>query len=115
RIVERLGWTFPNFQFIVTTHEPLCLRGLGEGEICVMKRVKSKVIGEDPAISPADLRVDQLLTSELFGLQSTIDPEIDDKFYNYYRLLEDGESSDPAKAKLLEKLRLELSRYNTLG
>ena len=45
----------------------------------------SPLIKELP--SPSDFRVDQLLTSEFFGLNSTFDPEVERVFDQYYALL----------------------------
>ena len=120
RIVKSLRRTFPNLQFIATTHEPLCLRGLGKGEITVMRKLEKVVEIDDDVPSPENLRIDQLLTSELFGLESTIDPVIDEKFYNYYQLLANStESSNKLSAtersKKLKDLKHQLQRYNTLG
>jgi uncharacterized protein (TIGR02646 family) len=75
-IVPALRRTFPAIQFLVTTHDPLCLRGLVEGEIALMRREGREIIVEDNLPSPTGLRVDQLLTSSLFGLYSTIDPDL---------------------------------------
>ena len=89
RIVTSLRTAFPKLQFIVTTHEPLCLRGLNEGEVVVLKRDyetrEVETISDLP--SPSDYRVDQLLTSEFFGLNSTSDPTVEATFNQYYRLL----------------------------
>ena len=120
KIVSRFRAAFPNIQFIVTTHDPLCLKGLGKGEITVIKRDSGNTFVFDDISSPSGLRVDQLLTSELFGLDSTIDPEIDDKFYNYYCLLAKINSENLKEIKetdrdLLKKLKAELQQYNKLG
>jgi predicted ATPase len=88
QIVSRLRAAFPRLQFIVSSHDPLCLRGLHAGEVVVMKRDASGrpiVITDLPA--PDTLRVEQILTSEFFGLNSTVEPEIDRAFNKYYRLL----------------------------
>ena len=88
RVVETLRSAFPRMQFIATTHDPLCLRGLAGDEILVLRR------GDDDELVPLDglrgtetLRVDQLLTSPLFGLGSTLDPETEREFNEYYALL----------------------------
>ena len=95
RIVESLRATFSSMQFIVTTHEPLCLRGIKEQEVVVLRREGDEVLYIDNLPSPSDLRVDQLLTSELFGLHTALDPKIDAAFDEYYRL--------PAKKDRLTK------------
>lgn len=78
RVVGALRKALPRVQFIFTTHDPLCLRGMKHGEVVVMYRdQKSELhaVTELPDVSK--LRVDQLLTSEFFGLSSAIDPEQD--------------------------------------
>jgi hypothetical protein len=88
QIVASLKQTFPNVQFIVTTHDPLCLRGLDEEEVAVMIRDGEGVITRTHFDrSPRYMRVDQLLTSGYFGLQSTVDPALDADFREYYTLL----------------------------
>ena len=87
RIVPSLRQVFPRVQFLTSTHDPLCLRGLGDGEVVVVKRdPEGEVIALTDLPSVAGLRVDQLLTSEHFGLNSTIDPELDALFAEYYLL-----------------------------
>jgi uncharacterized protein (TIGR02646 family) len=115
-IVPALRRCFPNIQFVVTTHEPLCLRGLEDNEIALMRREGRDIVVEDDLPSPVGLRVDQLLTSSLFGLHSTIDPELDSKFVEYYALLakHDTELSESQRNRLGE-LKKELSGVGILG
>jgi uncharacterized protein (TIGR02646 family) len=114
RIVGRLREAFPNIQFLSTTHEPLCLKGLGEMEIAVMQRAGNQITVRDDIPSPAELRIDQLLTSQLFGLDSTIDPDIDGKFHEYYELLAMHRRTRKQESRL-QTLKGELKRYNKLG
>src|SRR5262249_13884337 len=39
-VVERLRSVFPQLSFLVTTHDPLCLKGLRDREIVVLRRGK---------------------------------------------------------------------------
>ncbi len=111
RIVDSLRNCFPLMQFIITTHEPLCLRGLRQGEIALLTRENGKVTLIDDLPSPENLRIDQLLTSRLFGLESTIDPAIDGKFQRYYKLLQTGKTDSTE----YHRLRAELSGHGILG
>jgi ABC-type arginine transport system ATPase subunit len=87
RIVPSLRQVFPRVQFLASTHDPLCLRGLEGGEVAVMRRgPEGEIVAVTDLPSLAGLRVDQLLTSEHFGLNSTIDPELDALFAEYYAL-----------------------------
>ena len=115
-IVSSLKEAFPYIQFIVTTHEPLCLRGLDEKEIIIMKRLRSVIVAETTNISPKGWRVDQLLTSPLFGLKSTIDPDIDAEFVEYYYLLGQPEKElSEVQTRRLAELRKAVQRHNRLG
>lgn len=78
---------FPRIQFIYSTHDPLCLRGLTEGEVTVLKRDKMGQIYALEDLPPVEqLRVEQLLTSEHFGLKSTVDPEMERSIRRYEAL-----------------------------
>jgi predicted ATPase len=71
-IVNRLRRTFPRVAFIASTHDPLALKGLEQGEIAVLRRDERRRIAIDTNVpSVNDLRADQILTSFLFGLHST--------------------------------------------
>jgi uncharacterized protein (TIGR02646 family) len=102
QIVSRLRRCFPGVQFIVTTHEPLCLRGVRAGELAVMRRVDNTIRIESDVPAPDGLRVDQLLTSPLFGLYSTIDPQHDADFQKYYSLLAEKNPTIAQRAELSE-------------
>jgi hypothetical protein len=114
-IVRSLRQVFPRVQFVVSTHNPLCLRGLLEGEVVVMRRGPDDQVSALTDLPPVEgLRVDQLLTSEHFGLDSTVDPEIDEMFEEYYRLLAARERSQ-AQEERLEQLKARLKKLDLLG
>ncbi|MBK4725337.1 AAA family ATPase [Pantoea agglomerans] len=113
RIVSGLRRAFPGMQFIVTTHDPLCLRGLQQGEICLMKKDEiGRVTANTDLPDPADFRVDQLLTSSFFGLNTTRDPQDEVLFDEYYALLSLSERDEAQTAKLAQlKSELKDRRY----
>jgi energy-coupling factor transporter ATP-binding protein EcfA2 len=118
KIVERLRNALPKVFFIVTSHEPLCMRGLRDKEVVVLKR--DDTTGEINTLSdlpsPDGMRVDQLLTSKYFGLNSTIDPEVETKFEQYYQLLGKPEiERTAAENTAIAQLQTELKAYNQLG
>lgn len=82
QVMGSLRRALPQVMFVATTHDPLCLRGLRRGEVRLMRRIQSAAGDDRPALQvellhdlpdPALLRVDQLLTSDLFQLGSTTD------------------------------------------
>jgi uncharacterized protein (TIGR02646 family) len=115
RIVESLRAVFPQVQFLVTTHDPLCLRGLENGEVAVLRRdARNKVFAVTDLPPVKGLAVDQLLMSEHFGLDSTIDPEIDQLYQEYYRL-KSATSLTNAEAEQLRGLEQEVDAHRALG
>lgn len=116
QIVKRLRQTFPRVQFLVTSHEPLTLRGLNATEVAVMRRGERGrifAVTEDLP-NPSALRIDQLLTSEYFGLNSTISPELEARFDEYYELLAQRRPTQPQKARIAA-LKQELDGLSQMG
>lgn len=90
QIMRGLRKALPNMTIIATTHDPLCIRGMGDREVRVLQRIDG---AQDPDtqlpialeimtdLPPASLmQIDQLLTSNAFQLFSTDSPDFDDKF-----------------------------------
>lgn len=76
RVMSSLRQALPGVQFIVTTHDPLCLRGMDDGEVVVLQRNETgRIVPLEDLPSIKGMRADQLLTSDYFGLSSTVDPE----------------------------------------
>ncbi len=75
-------------QVIATTHDPLCLQGLNQGEVTVLRRKSGRrVFAVRDLPSSEGMTADQLLTSEHFGLESVMSRETSDRLKEYYRLL----------------------------
>ncbi|MCJ2031320.1 AAA family ATPase [Methylobacterium sp. J-043] len=87
-IVEALRDTFPLAQFLMTTHDPLPLRGLTDGEIAILNRDEDGISLNKPLVEGlGGMSVDQMLTSDLFGLETTLDADTADRLARYYSLL----------------------------
>lgn len=117
RIVAGLRDLFPRVQFLVTTHDPLCLRGLEDGEVALVERLEDEdrtvVVRQDlPPV--AGLRADQLLTSEFFGLRSTVDPDVEKAFDEYYALLAVRQPTARQKRRIAA-LQAQLADLRLLG
>lgn len=115
RILVSLASAFSNMQLIASTHEPLCLHGLGHREVAVVQRRKDDVWLNDELPSPAGLRTDQLLTSEFFGLNTTMDLVTEEKFTVYYDLLSRKGRHTAREVQLCAELEKELSGKSVLG
>jgi hypothetical protein len=116
RVVSSLRTVFPRVQFITTTHDPLCLRGLQNGEVAVLQRAGDGSVfartGDLPPV--AGLRVDQLLTSEHFGMSSTIDPATEELFRQYYALIAKPKLTDDEQRER-DRLQQQLATITVLG
>lgn len=76
-ITAHLDRLFPNVQFIVTAHSPLVVQAPGVTNVAVLRRVDDHVeIVNDPE-EVRGWRVDQILTSDLFGLSSARPVEVE--------------------------------------
>lgn len=117
RVVNSFRLAFPKLQFIVTTHDPLCLKGLYAGEIAVFdKDEKGKVYAVSGLPDPGEFRAEQLLSSRFFGLNSTIDDELEKEFNEYYSLLGMRDNNLTSKEKTrLEELKSLLKDKKHLG
>jgi predicted ATPase len=109
-IVERLRRCFPRVTFLATTHDPLCLKGLNESEVVVLRRDESnrvQIMGSVPEFD--DLRADQILTDpQLFGLRSTIG-KTPQAITRYSELMKKRRRSSAEKVEL-EQLRVQLNK-----
>lgn len=75
-IIKLLHNQFPKIQFLATTHSPLCAIGTSEltnqeCELVLLEQAENYVEGRADLEPPRRLRADQVLTSYLFGLDST--------------------------------------------
>jgi energy-coupling factor transporter ATP-binding protein EcfA2 len=85
-MVERLSESFPGVQFVASTHSPLIAGSLAASSIIRFRREYGKVIAEQPESSFKGWRVDQILTSPLFGLQTGRESETQRVLMRYTEL-----------------------------
>jgi ABC-type multidrug transport system ATPase subunit len=60
-------------QIIINTHDPLVIGSLKKEEVRVFRIEEGKTVVSQPDIDPRGLGVEGILTSELFGLPTTLD------------------------------------------
>lgn len=114
RIVYALREAFPQVQFVASTHNPLALRGLRNGEVALLRRNDDDEIVADQHLPPLEgMQVDQILTSRVFGLDSTVDPETEILLDEYYHLR--SLPPDPAKDARIAEIRARVGDREALG
>lgn len=101
RILQRLREALPGVQFIATTHDPLCLRGLYDGEVQVLRRIEGSHVEQVVDLPNVQgLTVEQLLTSDFFGLLTTEDPSVEADLKRYVALATKDERSPDEEEEL---------------
>lgn len=81
-VISGLRKVLPNARFLITSHDPLCIRGMSRGEIFVLNRLAAKDADQPEDLleqietHTSDLETDlftvqQILTSDLFNLMTT--------------------------------------------
>ena len=68
---------FPNTQFIATAHSPLIVQAAGEANIALLRREGDHVVIENDPETLHGWSIDQILTSELYGLKTARPPELE--------------------------------------
>ena len=97
---DRLTEHFPNVQFIATAHSPLMAQAFLDANLAVVVRDGDhSVIENDPAVV-ANWRVDQIVTSDLFGLKSFWPPEIEALFDEQQHLVVKKKKTPKEKDRL---------------
>jgi hypothetical protein len=78
-LMARLSQKFPNTQFIVTAHSPLFGQAAAGANLAVLRREspRGRVLIDNDVDAIRGWRIDQLLTSDLFGLPSGRPPAYD--------------------------------------
>jgi len=116
RVVDSLRKAFPQVQFICSTHDPLCRKGLLDGEVVVLRKdARGKVLALENLPTVQGMRVDQLLTFDHFGLESAIDPETDDAVRRYLELSRKPSRRTNAESQEFEQLKQKLTQTRFLG
>ena len=112
RVVSDLRAVFPHLQFVATTHDPLCLRGLLPGEIHRLERDDEHRILVQQIDVPPGLDADEILTGEWFDLDSTLDRETQQDLVDYRRLRMQGVLPDSSRlSELQRKLEKSIGSY----
>lgn len=95
KLMNYLSDRFPNTQFIATAHSPLVVQAATDANIVLLRREGDHVVIDNDPQTIEGWRVDQILTSELFGLESARPPQYDAALEERQKIL--------SKAKLTKK------------
>jgi energy-coupling factor transporter ATP-binding protein EcfA2 len=129
QIMAALRRVLPKATIIVTTHDPLCLRGMHDQEVVVFNRtlratlddaedlpVFVETISELPNVE--NLTLEQLLTSDFFAMFSTDSPTADHNLARLGAIIArqaKGEELTAVEVNALQELRLQVFQALPLG
>lgn len=120
QIMTALRRVLPKATIIATTHDPLCLRGMHDGEVVLLNRVRKPDEETAAAELPVfvetvvqlpnveNLTIEQLLTSDFFSMFSTDSPVTEHNLARLGSLLakrSQGELLSDAEEGTIEELR----------
>lgn len=106
-LMARLTKLFPNTQFIATAHSPLIAQAAADANLAVLRRDGDQVIIDNDVDYIRNWRVDQILTSDLFGLDSARPPQIAKRIAERDKILGKAKLTK-ADEKKLEELEAEI-------
>lgn len=112
QIMEYLTQHFPKTQFIATAHSPLMVQAATHANLAVLQQQDGQVVIENRPHFVESWRVDQILTSELFGVTSARSPRIERLITERNTLL-DKLTQSPDEESRLRELKHELDNLPT--
>jgi predicted ATP-binding protein involved in virulence len=89
-LIGFLSERFINTQFVVTAHSPLVVQAAQNANVALLRREGDHVVIDNDVERIRGWRVDQVLTSDLFGLESARPPELDELLAKRKELLSKG-------------------------
>jgi predicted ATPase len=92
-------------QLIIATHNPLMIGSLHRNQVRILAQEDNRIVSSEPEYDPIGIGVEGLLKSELYGLRSTLAPEILAKLDRHYELLGKREKTDAEQAQLMQLAR----------
>jgi predicted ATPase len=98
-------------QLIVATHNPLMIGSLRRNQVRLLVSTEGAIAAIEPDFDPIGIGVEGLLKTELYGLPSTLAPEVLGKLDRHYDLLGKPEKTEAEQGELM-RLAAEL---NALG
>jgi len=99
-LINHLADLFPNAQFIATAHSPLIVQAAEDANLVVLRREGDHVLIDNDPARVRGWRVDQILTSDIFGLTSARGPKMEALLKERRSLLSRPEISEHERARL---------------
>jgi predicted ATPase len=110
--LRKYGAEPPNSQIIMTTHSPLTFAGMDKNEVVILERgVDGRIFADHPTTAPKGMGFAAILTSDFFGLRSTLDKATLKKLDEKRELALKPDKSDEDRQQLAD-LNAELGKLD---
>jgi len=105
KLIGELTERFPNTQFIATAHSPLVAQAAADANLALLRREGDHVVIDNDVDTIRNWSVDQILTSDLFGLETARPPQIEGLLLERRRLLTKSKltAADERRLKEIEE------------
>lgn len=110
KLIEKwAGQSGNRCQILLTTHNPLLIGSLRKEQVRVLSKAEAdKIQALEPEDDPMGIGIEGLLKSELFGLRSSLAPEVLQKIDRHFQLLGTPNRDEAEDAEVL-RLAVELN------
>lgn len=99
-LLDFINKKLPNFQLVVTTHSPVTAQQANEGDLYYLQRQNKRIQVLPFSGNPKNLLLNQLITADLFGLESDESREVEAKKTKYKKLRDKKQLSKKEKNDL---------------
>lgn len=107
QLIKKVVGESENSQVIISTHDPIVVGGLKKEAVSIFERNDEGTYVKQPEVDPKGMGVAGLLTSDLFGLPTTLDLETQNTLDRKRQLLYKNDRTEEETAEL-ERLETEL-------
>lgn len=90
-----------NSHILITTHNPLAIAELEKEQVQVLHRTpQSNIVSENPSLDPKGMGFANIVTSDMFGLGTSLDQQTNDDLVELHRLSIKDELTDAERTDL---------------
>lgn len=92
-----------NSHILITTHNPLAIAELEKEQVQVLYRTaESRIVSENPALDPKGMGFANIVTSDMFGLGTSLDQKTNDELVELHQLSIKPELNNEERIRIAE-------------
>lgn len=92
-----------NSHILITTHNPLAIAELGKEQVQILYRTaESRIVAENPALDPKGMGFANIVTSDMFGLGTSLDQQTNNALVELHHLSTKPDLSAQERTRITE-------------